>query len=59
MLEAGICLTGFYFAGWGMRADGFWLHNILLNWIWELNGFIKQCVEKISGLKTQLYDEVC
>lgn len=29
-----------------MRADGFWLHNVLLNGVWELNGFNKQCVEK-------------
>lgn len=53
MLEAGVCLTGFYFAEWGLRADGFWLHNVLLNGVWELNGFNKQCVEKKSHLKTQ------
>lgn len=45
MLEAGICLTGFYFAKWGMRADGFWLH-VLLNGVWELKEFNKRCVGK-------------
>lgn len=55
-LEAGVCLTGFYFAEWGMGADGVWLYNVLLNGVWELNGFNLQCVKiYISGLKTQLY----
>lgn len=39
-----------------MRADGFWLHNVFLNGVWELNRFNKHCVDKISGLKTQFYD---
>lgn len=34
-LKAGVHLTDFYFAEWGMGADGFWLYNVLLNGDWE------------------------
>lgn len=46
-LEAGVCLTGFYFAELGMGADRFWLYNVLLNRVWELKGLNLQCVKYI------------
>lgn len=43
-LKAGVHLTDFYFAEWGMGADGFWLYNVYLMGIGNLNGFNLQYI---------------